>query len=348
MNRKWSNMLPNLFLQKIGMDLGTSNTVIFLKDIVLREASVVTVCRGKVVAVGDAAKQMLGKTPQTLTSAKPLKNGAIADLELAEEMLLQFIAKARSKTKWLCKWRPFEVSIAIPSEITAVEKRAVSDCARRAGAKEVFLIQEVIAGAIGAGRPVHDAIGTFIVNIGGGTTEIALIALSGIVLAKSVHIAGDAFDEAIIDYVKRRHNLLIGESTAERVKIEVGSVKALEEEMSTEVRGRDLVTGFPKTVTIRSEEVREALMPTITALVQHIKLALEKCPPELSADLVERGLTLAGGGALLRGLDSLISEVTSIPAVVSDDPVGVVASGIGQSMHDRNLYEHTKKHSYNS
>ena len=322
------------FSNDIGIDLGTANTLVYVKDhgIVLREPSVVAVQQGtnKVLAVGDEAKRMLGRTPGNIVAIRPLKDGVIADFEVTEAMLRHFISKVHNRRRMV---RP-RVVIAVPSGITEVEKRAVKDSATHAGAREVYLIEEPMAAAIGVGLPVQDAAGNMIIDIGGGTTEVALISLSGIVFSRSVRVAGDELDEAIIKYMKRAYNLMIGERTAEDIKIKIGSAYPLEKEMSMEVKGRDLVAGLPKTITITSQEVREALLEPVSTIVDSVRITLERCPPELSADLVDRGLVLAGGGALLRGLDKLLQEETGLPVHVAEDPLSAVAEGTGRALQE--------------
>jgi len=287
----------------IGIDLGTANTLVYVKDqgIVLREPSVVAVQAGtnKVLAVGDEAKRMLGRTPSNIVAVRPLKDGVIADFEITEAML-----------------------------------RAVRQSATHAGAREVYLIEEPMAAAIGVGLPVQDPAGNMIIDIGGGTTEVALISLSGIVFSRSVRVAGDELDEAIVQYMKRAYNLMIGERTAEDIKIKIGSAYPSEKETSVEVKGRDLVAGLPKTLMITSQEVREALLEPISTIVDSVRITLERCPPELSADLVDRGLVLAGGGALLRGFDKLLSEETGLPVHVAEDPLSAVAEGTGKCLNE--------------
>jgi rod shape-determining protein MreB and related proteins len=327
------NGLLGLFSNDIGIDLGTANTLVYVKDqgIVLREPSVVAVRAGtsQVLAVGDEAKRMLGRTPGNIVAVRPLKDGVIADFEMTESMLRHFITKVHNR-KWV---RP-RVVIAVPSGITEVEKRAVKESAAHAGAREVYLIEEPMAAAIGVGLPVQDAAGNMIIDIGGGTTEVALISLSGIVFSRSVRVAGDELDEAIAGYMKRAHNLMIGERTAEEIKIKIGSAYPVEKETSMEVKGRDLVAGLPKTLTITSQEVREALLEPISTIVESVRVTLERCPPELSADLVDRGLVLAGGGALLRGLDKLLQEETGLPVHVAEDPLSAVAEGTGRALSE--------------
>jgi rod shape-determining protein MreB len=322
------------FSNDIGIDLGTANTLVYVKDhgIVLREPSVVAVQAGtnKVLAVGDEAKRMLGRTPGSIVAIRPLKDGVIADFEITEAMLRHFISKVHNRRRWV---RP-RVVIAVPSGITEVEKRAVKDSASHAGAREVYLIEEPMAAAIGTGLPVQDAAGNMIVDIGGGTTEVALISLSGIVFSRSVRVAGDELDEAIAQYMKRAYNLMVGERTAEDIKIKIGSAYKLEKETTMEVKGRDLVAGLPKTITITSQEVREALMEPISTIVDSVRITLERCPPELSADLVDRGMVLAGGGALLRGLDRLLAEETGLPVHVAEDPLSAVAEGTGRALQE--------------
>jgi rod shape-determining protein MreB and related proteins len=328
------NGILGLFSNDIGIDLGTANTLVYVKDhgIVLREPSVVAVKAGtnKVLAVGNEAKRMLGRTPANIVAVRPLKDGVIADFEITEAMLRHFITKVHNRRKFV---RP-RVVIAVPSGITEVEKRAVKDSAQHAGAREVYLIEEPMAAAIGVGLPVQDAAGNMIIDIGGGTTEVALISLSGIVFSRSVRVAGDELDEAIVQYIKRAYNLMVGERTAEEIKIKIGSAYPMEKETSIEVKGRDLVAGLPKTLTLTSQEVREALLEPISTIVDSVRITLERCPPELSSDLVDRGLVLAGGGALLRGLDKLLSEETGLPVHVAEDPLSAVAEGTGKVLSE--------------
>ncbi|GAB4240526.1 MAG: rod shape-determining protein [Candidatus Methylacidiphilales bacterium] len=330
------NRILGLFSNDIGIDLGTANTLVYVKDrgVVLREPSVVAVEAGtkKVLAVGDEAKRMLGRTPGTIVAIRPLKDGVISDFEVTEAMLKAFIQKAHRHRRWLAP-RP-RVVIAVPSGITEVEKRAVRESAYHAGARLVTLIEEPMAAAIGVGLPVQEAAGNMIVDIGGGTTEVAIISLAGIVFSRSIRVAGDELDEAITNYMKRAYNLVIGERTAEEIKIKIGSAYPMEKETQLEVRGRDLVAGLPKTLSITSQEVREALMDPVSNIVQSVRITLERCPPELSADLVERGIVLAGGGALLRGLDRLIQEETGLPVHVAEDPLSAVAEGTGKVLQE--------------
>jgi rod shape-determining protein MreB len=326
--------LFGLFSNDIGIDLGTANTLVYVKEhgIVLREPSVVAVKAGtrEVLAVGDDAKRMLGRTPGNIVAIRPLKDGVIADFEVTEAMLRHFIQKVHNRRGMV---RP-RVVIAVPSGITEVEKRAVKDSASQAGAREVYLIEEPMAAAIGVGMPVQDASGNMIVDIGGGTTEVALISLSGIVYSRSVRVAGDELDEAIIQYMKRAYNLMIGERTAEDIKICLGSACQLEKENTMDVKGRDMIAGLPKTISITSQEIREALIEPLNTIVDAVRVTLERCPPELSADLVDRGLMLAGGGALLRGLDRLLSDETGLPVHVAEDPLSAVAEGAGMVLHE--------------
>ena len=328
--------IVKLFSYDIGIDLGTANTLVNVKDqgIVLREPSVVAVKGDEVLAVGDEAKRMLGRTPGSVTAIRPLKDGVIADFYITEEMLRYFIKKATARY-YLIKPR---VLIAIPSGITEVERRAVKESAEAAGARRVHLIEEPMAAAIGVGLPVQEAAGNMIVDIGGGTTEVALISLSGIVYSRSVRCAGDELDDAIISYMRRTYNLMVGERTAEDIKIRIGSAYPLPQELSIEVKGRDLVAGLPKTVTIRSEEVREALTEQLNTIVDAVRTTLERCPPELAADLVDRGIVLAGGGALLRGLDQLLHEQTGLPIHIAEDPLSAVAEGTGKALQELDFF----------
>ncbi|MGI8601497.1 MAG: rod shape-determining protein [Verrucomicrobiales bacterium] len=326
--------LFGLISSDIGIDLGTANTLVYVKDhgIVLREPSVVAVKAGtnEVLAVGDDAKRMLGRTPGNIVAIRPLKDGVIADFDVTEAMLRHFIRKVHNRRGMV---RP-RVVIAVPSGITEVEKRAVKESALQAGAREVYMIEEPMAAAIGVGLPVQDASGNMIVDIGGGTTEVALISLAGIVYSRSVRVAGDELDEAIVQYMKRAYSLMIGERTAEEIKIRIGSAYPIEKEMTMEVKGRDMVAGLPKTITITSQEVREALVEPLNTIVDAVRVTLERCPPELSADLVDRGIVLAGGGALLRGLDKLLTEETGLPVHIADDPLSAVAEGTGKVLNE--------------
>lgn len=331
------NRLMGLFSSDIGIDLGTANTLVYVRDrgIVMREPSVVAVQTGtnRVLAVGDEAKRMLGRTPGSIVAIRPLKAGVIADFEITEAMLRYFIQKVHNRRRWV---RP-RVVIAVPSGITEVEKRAVKDSAIHAGARDVFLIEEPMAAAIGVGLPVQEPAGNMIVDIGGGTTEVAIISLAGIVYSRSVRVGGDEMDEAIVQYLKREYNLLIGERTAEDIKISIGSAIPMGEEVTMDVKGRDQVAGLPKTLSITSEEVRGALKEPVSAIVDAVRVTLDRCLPELSADLVDRGMVLAGGGGLLRGLDRHISDHTGLPVHVAEDPLSAVAEGTGVVLHEINF-----------
>ena len=316
----------------IGIDLGTANTLVFMKGkgIVMREPSVVAVDvrSDTVLAVGSQAKEMIGRTPGSIVAVRPLKDGVIADFDITATMLKHFIRKA-VKASLFSKPR---VVVCIPSGVTEVERRAVEDAARQAGAAEVDLIEEPMAAAIGAGLPVAEPTGSMVVDIGGGTSEVAVISLGDIVTACSVRVAGDKFDEAIISYVKKKYNLLIGERTAEEIKISIGSAYPYEDEGSVQIKGRNLVDGLPKNVTISASEVREALADPLVTIVDAIKSTLEKTPPELSADIIDHGIMLTGGGALLRGLDLLVAQETGMPVHVAESPLDCVVDGTGKRL----------------
>lgn len=327
------NSVRGMFSHDIGIDLGTANTLVFVrgKGIVLAEPSVVAVdsVTGEVIAVGRKAKDMLGKTPRRIHAVRPMKDGVIADFEVAEGMIKELL---RRVTPPRSLFRP-KILIAVPSGITGVEKRAVEDSAMHAGAQEVMLIEEPMAAAIGVGLPVHEACASMIVDIGGGTTEIAIISLGGIVESRSLRIAGDEFDECIINYMRRTYNLMIGPRTAEDIKISIGSAYSLgDKELEKEVRGRDQVAGLPFSRSINSVEIRECLAEPIQQIIEAIKLTLEKCPPELAAELVERGMVLAGGGALIRGLDKAIIQNTGLPVIVAQNPLLAVCLGTGMAL----------------
>ena len=328
------NFLLGMFSNDMGIDLGTATTLVYIKNqgIVLCEPSVVAVQAGtsNVLAVGEEAKRMLGRTPGNIVAIRPMRNGVIADFEITESMLRYFIKKVHNSRRLV---RPRMV-IAIPSGITEVEKRAVKDSALHAGAREVFMVEEPVAAAIGVGLPIQEPSGSMVIDIGGGTTEMAVISLAGIVFSKSIRTAGDDMDDAIINYLKRTYNLMIGERTAEEIKMKIGSAYPLDEELTMEVRGRDLVAGLPKMINVSSEEVREALAEPIAQIIEAIRITLERTPPELSADLMEKGLILAGGGSLLRGLDKLISEETGLPVHISEDPLTAVALGTGKVLSE--------------
>ena len=331
--KKFLNYIFGLFSNDIGIDLGTATTLVFVKGegVVLCEPSVVAIEKdtNRVVAVGEEAKKMLGRTPGNITAIRPMKDGVISDFEITEAMLKYFIKKVH-KRKVLV--RPAMV-IAIPSGITAVEKRAVRDSAERAGARSVELIEEPKAAAVGVGLPVEEAAGNMIVDVGGGTTEFAVISLGGLVFAKSIRIAGDEMDDGIIEYLRKTYNLMIGERTAESIKIRIGSAYPLEEELNMDVRGRDLISGLPKTISVTSVEIREALFDPVQAIVDASKSTLEHTPPELAADLIDRGIVMAGGGSLLRGLDKRIAEETGLPVHIAEDPLTAVVLGAGQMLN---------------
>ncbi len=318
----------------MGIDLGTANTLVFVKDrgIVLREPSVVAIFTStrKVRAVGSEAKNMLGRTPGNITALRPMKDGVIADFEITEAMLRYFIRKVQHTVKFV----PPRVVVAVPSGITEVERRAVKESAINAGARDVILLEEPMAAAIGVGLPVQEPTANMIVDIGGGTTEVALISLGGLVYTKSIRVGGDELDNAIINYMKRAYNLTIGERTAESIKMTIGSAFPLEKELTMEVKGRDSVAGLPKTIHISSQEIREALAETFGAILELVRNALERCPPELSADLVDRGFILAGGGALIRGVDQLLSEGTGLPVFAAEDALSAVAHGTGKVLQE--------------
>ncbi len=329
----------NYFSTDIGIDLGTANTLVYVRDrgIVLREPSVVAIVTGTshVKAVGDEAKRMLGRTPGNITAIRPMKDGVIADFDITEAMLRHFIQKVHNNRFGI---KP-RVVVAVPSGITEVERRAVKESAIHAGARDVRLVPEPMAAAIGVGLPVQEPAGNMIVDIGGGTTEVAIISLAGIVLSRSVRVAGDELDEAIVQYMKRAYNLDIGPRMSEDIKINVGSAYPLERELTMEVKGRDLVAGLPKTLTVTSEEIREAVQEPVSTVVEIIRGTLERCPAELSADLVDRGIVLAGGGAHIRGIDKLLAEETGLPVHVADDPLSAVAMGTGVALEHFDLLE---------
>ena len=316
-------------IKDIGIDLGTANTLVYVRGegIVLREPSVVAVDANsnEVLAIGKKAKEMLGRTPESITAVRPLKDGVIADFEVTAAMLKYFVRKAIKAGSFT---RP-HIVICIPSGVTEVERRAVREATLKAGARQVSVIEEPMAAAIGAGLPISEPTGSMIVDIGGGTAEIAVISLGGIVASRSVRMAGDMFDQAIIAFIKRKYNLLIGERTAEQIKIEIGSAYALDPELTMEIKGRNLVDGLPKNIVVHSEDVRGALLECLVKITTAIKETLERTPPELSADIIDRGITLTGGGALLRGLDQLIQSETGIDVHVAEDPLDCVAKGAG-------------------
>ena len=327
--------LYGLFSNDLAIDLGTATTLIYVKGkgIVSCEPSVVAVARDprgdkRVMAVGREAKEMLGRTPGNIEAIRPLRDGVIADFEITEAMLRYFITRAHNRKSWV---KP-RIIICVPFGITEVEKRAVKESAESAGAREVYLIEEPMAAAIGAGLPITEPSGNMVVDIGGGTTEVAVISLAGIVYSQSVRVGGDKMDEAIASYMKRKYNLAIGEQTAERIKVSIGNAFALDEQLSMEVKGRDMVAGVPKTVIVNSDELREALAEPINAIVEAVLLALERTPPELAADIVDKGIVLTGGGALLKNMDVLLREETGLPVMVSDDPISAVVLGSGKAL----------------
>jgi rod shape-determining protein MreB len=340
--------LFGIFSNDLAIDLGTANTLIYVKNqgIVCNEPSVVAVQqrneRGgkKVLAVGAEAKRMLGRTPGSIVAIRPLKDGVIADFEITEAMLRYFIQKVHNRRTLV---RP-RIIVGVPFGITEVEKRAVRESAESAGAREVYLIEEPMAAAIGAGLPITEPTGNMIVDIGGGTTEVAVISLSGIVFSRSVRVGGDKMDEAIAQFIKRKYNLLVGERTAELIKITIGSAYPGDEIQTMEIKGRDLVAGVPKTVVITDEEIRDSLLEPINQIVEAVRLSLERTPPELASDIVDRGIVLAGGGALLRNLDILLREETGLPVMMADDPLTAVVMGAGKALDEISLLREVAVH----
>ncbi|MFD3157638.1 rod shape-determining protein [Haloimpatiens sp. FM7330] len=317
----------------MGIDLGTANTLVYMKGkgIVLREPSVVAInnVNNRVLAVGEEAKQMIGRTPGNIVAIRPMKDGVIADFDVTEEMLRNFINKVCPKSAFSTP----RIVVCFPSGVTEVERRAIEEATKRAGAREVQLLEEPMAAAIGSGLPVHEPTGSMVVDIGGGTTEVAIISLGGIVTSMSLRVAGDELDQAIISYIKKEYNLMIGERTSENVKMEIGSAfDVSEEKLTMEIRGRDLISGLPKVVEIKEDEVREALSEPVYAIVDAIKTTLEKTPPELAADIMDKGIMLTGGGAMLRGLDALINHETHMPVHIAESPLDCVAIGAGMSL----------------
>ncbi|HKR10501.1 MAG TPA: rod shape-determining protein [Pyrinomonadaceae bacterium] len=326
----------------LAIDLGTANTLVYAKGrgVVLSEPSIVAINKvtNSVEAVGKEAKEMLGRTPGNIVAIRPMRDGVIANFEVTEKMLQHFIRKAHNGRTWVSP----RVVIGIPSEITQVERRAVEDSAYRAKASEVYLVEEAVAAAIGAGLPITEPHGNIVVDIGGGTTDIAVISLGGIVYARAVRTAGDAMDNAVAEFVKRKYNLLIGERTAEEIKINLGSAFPLDEPLSMEVRGRNLVEGIPQTITVGDDEVRQALEPAVSSIVDAVRVALERTPPELSADIIDRGVVLTGGGALLANLDKRLRTETGLPVFIADDPLTSVVLGAGKMLSDFSLLKRVK------
>ncbi len=334
----WSpKSLLSLFSNDLAIDLGTANSLVYCKGrgIVVSEPSIVAVNQktGKVVAVGKEAKEMLGRTPGNIIAIRPMMDGVIADFEHTEKMLDYFIKKAHNRSIGV---RP-RIVIGVPSEITQVEKRAVRDSAMKAKATEVYLVEQAMMAAIGAGLPITEPTGNMVVDIGGGTTDVAVISMAGIVYSRAVRVAGNEMDEAIIQYIKRKYNLLIGERTAEEVKMKLGSAFPLDEELTLEIKGRDLVEGVPKTLVVSDEEIRESLAETVATIIEAVRVALEQTPPELSADIVDRGIVITGGGSLLKNLDKRLREETGLPVSVADDPLTSVVMGAGKMLTDFNL-----------
>src|SRR6186997_2786292 len=339
------------YLRRLGgrdmaVDLGTANTLVYVRGrgIVLSEPSVVAIDsrNGRVHAVGLEAKRMLGRTPGTITAIRPLKDGVIADFDVTEQMLRHFIQSVHSN-----RFAHPRVVVCVPSGVTGVEKRAVEEACLSAGAREAYLIEEPMAAAIGAGLPVAEPTGSMIVDIGGGTTEVAVISLGGIVVSQSIRVGGDELDEAIVAHCKREYKLLIGQQTAEEVKLEIGSAYPMEEEVQAEIRGRDLVSGLPKTVVLTSEEVREALEEPVSQIIDAVKETLDRTPPELASDIMDRGIMLAGGGSLLQGLDERLREETQMPAHLAESPLTCVAVGSGRSLEEFEVIHRTNKNSRN-
>jgi rod shape-determining protein MreB and related proteins len=332
----------SVFSNDLTIDLGTANTLVYAKGrgIVVCEPSIVAINKStnRVEAVGSEAKEMLGRTPGNIIAIRPMRDGVIANFEVTERMLQHFIRQAHHGKTWVSP----RVVIGIPSQITQVERRAVEDSAYRAKASEVYLVEEAVAAAIGAGLPITEPGGNMVVDIGGGTTDVAVISLSGIVYSNSVRVAGNEMDEAITDYIKRKYNLLIGERTAETIKIALGSACPLDEPLSSEVRGRNLIEGIPKTITVTDEEIREALAESVAAIVNLVRVALEKTPPELSADIFERGIVLTGGGALIRSFDKRLMIETGLPVSVADEPLLSVVLGAGQMLSDFELLKRVR------
>ncbi|MFO7866859.1 MAG: rod shape-determining protein [Candidatus Aminicenantes bacterium] len=333
--KKW---LKEKLLCDLAIDLGTANTLVYLrgKGIIVQEPSIVVMNKdtGKVEAVGKEAKEMLGKTPNSVVTIKPMRDGVIADFEIAEKMLDYFIKKSADNRSFLLRPR---IVIGIPTGITQVERRAVKDVAMRAKASEVYLVEQPMSASVGAGLPISEPMGNMIVDIGGGTTDIAVISLTGIVFNHSIRVAGNEMDEAIIQHIKKKYNLLIGEKTAEQVKMQIGSAYPLDEPMTLEIKGRDLQEGIPKTIVVDDQEIRDALEDIIGSIVEAVRVALEKTPPELSADIIDRGIVLTGGGSLLKNIDKRIREETQLPVFITENPLTTVVLGAGKMLHDLDL-----------
>lgn len=331
----------------LGIDLGTANTLVYVKGkgVVVREPSVVALQTDtkQIVAVGNDAKNMIGRTPGNVVALRPMKDGVIADYETTATMMKYYIRQAIKSNSFFAG-KPY-IMVCVPSGITAVEERAVIDATRQAGAKDAYTIEEPFAAAIGANLPVWEPTGSMVVDIGGGTTEVAIISLGGIVTSQSVRVAGDEMDEAIVNYIRKNYNLMIGERTSEAIKMEIGSAGDPEGIENMEIRGRDLLTGLPKTIEITAEEIARALRDTVTAIVDGVKVTLEKTPPELAADIMDRGIVLTGGGALLRNLDKVISEETNMPVLIAENPLDCVAIGTGKALDNINLFKNRAKES---
>lgn len=323
-----------LFTKDMGIDLGTANTLVYMKGkgIVITEPSVVAIQKetGAVLAVGNEAKMMIGRTPGNIVAIRPMKDGVIADFDVTHTMLRYFIKKAMEKN--IGVFNKPRVVVCVPAGVTIVEERAVKEAAQQAGAKEAYLIEEPMAAAIGAGLPIHEPTGNMIVDIGGGTTDVAIISLGGIVTSRSIRIGGDEMDEAIVNFIKRAYNLMIGERTAEEIKLAIGSAITQPESETYQVRGRDLVSGLPKMILVRSREIQDALAEPVAAIIEAIKVCLEKTPPELAADIMDRGIMMAGGGAFLKGMDALISQETGMPVHIAEEPLNAVAVGAGKAL----------------
>ncbi|MGM9988635.1 MAG: rod shape-determining protein [Bacillaceae bacterium] len=334
------------FTRDLGIDLGTANTLVYVKGkgVVVREPSVVALQTDtkQIVAVGDNAKKMIGRTPGNVVATRPMKDGVIADYETTAIMMKYYIQSAQKSSGFFSR-KPY-VMVCVPSGITAVEKRAVIDATRQAGARDAYTIEEPFAAAIGANLPVWEPTGSMVVDIGGGTTEVAVISLGGIVTSQSVRVAGDEMDDAIIQYIKKQYNLMIGERTAEALKLEIGSADNVEGIEPMEIRGRDLISGLPKTISICPEEIATALKDTVDVIVESVKSTLEKTPPELAADIMDRGIVLTGGGALLRNLDKVISNETNMPVIVAEDPLDCVAIGTGKALDNIDLFKTRASH----